>query len=70
MDERRGLVFRRDRGEGCVDESVSSTSNDRLSVGLVMPDPSLSVLLVRALADLTGYEYFFMAVDVSCLSGV
>lgn len=67
MDERRGLVFRRDRGEGCVVESVSSTSNDRFSVGLVMPDPSLSVLLVRALADLAGDEYFFMAADVSSL---
>lgn len=33
MDERRGLVVRRDRGEGCVDESVSSTSNDRFSAG-------------------------------------
>lgn len=31
MDERRGLVVRRDRGDGCVDVSVSSTSNDRFS---------------------------------------
>lgn len=67
MDERRGLVVRRDRGEGCVDESVSSTSNDRFSVGLVMPDPSLSGLLTRALADLPVYEDFLMIVDVSPL---
>ena len=33
MDERRGLVVRRDNGEGCVDESASSTSNDRFSAG-------------------------------------
>lgn len=33
MEERRGLVVRRDSGEGCVDESVSSTSNDRFSAG-------------------------------------
>lgn len=33
MDERRGLLVRRVRGEGCVDESVSSTSNDRFSAG-------------------------------------
>lgn len=65
MDERRGLVVRRDKGDGCVDESVSSTSNDRFSVGLVMPDPSLSVLLVRALAALAGYEDFLMVVNVS-----
>lgn len=31
MDERRGLVVRRERGEGFVDVSVSSTSNDRFS---------------------------------------
>lgn len=33
MEERRGVVVRRDRDEGCVDESVSSTSNDRFSAG-------------------------------------
>lgn len=33
MDERRGLVVRRDKGEGFVDVSVSSTSNDRFSAG-------------------------------------
>lgn len=33
MDERRGLVVRRERGEGFVDVSVSSTSNDRFSAG-------------------------------------
>lgn len=65
MDERRGLVVRRDSGEGCVDGSVSSTSNDRFSVGLVMPDTSRSVLLARALADLAGYDDFFMASGVS-----
>lgn len=68
VDERRGLVVRRERGEGCVGESVSSTSNDRLRVGLMTPDPSLSVLLERALADLAGYEDFLMIADVSCLS--
>lgn len=31
MEERRALVVRRDSGEGCVDESASSTSNDRFS---------------------------------------
>lgn len=33
MDERRGLVVRRVKGDGCVDVSVSSTSNDRFSAG-------------------------------------
>lgn len=33
VEERRGLVVRRDSGEGCVDESASSTSNDRFSAG-------------------------------------
>lgn len=65
MDERRGLVVRRDNGEGCVDESASSTSNDRFSVGLVMPDPSFSVLLTRVLDDLAEYEDFLIIVDVS-----
>lgn len=69
MEERRGLVVRRDRGDGCVDESVSSTSNDRFSVGLVMPDPSLSVLLIRALDALAVYEDFFMIVNVSSFIG-
>lgn len=31
MEERRGLVVRRDSGEGCVVVSVSSTSNDRFN---------------------------------------
>lgn len=63
VEERREVV-RRDRGEGCVVVSVSSTSNDRFRVGLVMLDTSLSVLLVRELADRTGYDDFFMAADV------
>lgn len=33
VDERREVAVRRDRGEGCVDESASSTSNDRFSAG-------------------------------------
>lgn len=33
VEERRGLVVRRDSGEGCVEESASSTSNDRFSAG-------------------------------------
>lgn len=31
VDERRGLVVRRVRGDGCADESDSSTSNERFS---------------------------------------
>lgn len=33
VDERRGLLVRRERGEGCVEDSVSSTSNDLFSAG-------------------------------------
>lgn len=33
VDERSGLVVRRVKGEGCVDESASSTSNDLFSAG-------------------------------------
>lgn len=60
MDERRGLVVRRVRGDGCVDVSASSTSNERFSVGLVMPEASLSVLLARALEVRAVNEDFFM----------
>lgn len=53
-DERTGLEDRRIREVLCVDESVSSTSNDRFKVGLVMPDVSFSVLLTREPEGRTG----------------
>ena len=50
MDERRGFVVRRVRGEGCVDVSVSSTSKDRFSAGEKQNILGLGKKLMRIVA--------------------
>lgn len=60
VDERRGLVVRRERGEGFVDGSVSSTSNDRFSARkhrtfLVRQETEESLNLYRCLNQSLNY---------------